>query len=857
MKRQFLFLITLLSFCFHYKVQSQSNTYSSYFKEGSFLLLEENYDLALKNFLEAYKIDSSSANINFNVGFAIINSSLKKADAEKYLAKAITNVSKNYRQDNPEEITAPPIAYFYYGRALHNNYKFDEAVAQYDFYENTFLKDKKSKEEIDFFKSQAAYAKEIIASPIKVKIQNLGDSINSPFPDFSPVLSADEKTIIYTTRRNTSTGGIKTPDGQYYEDIVIAFKNEDGKWSSPKSISPLINSKNHEGSVNLSQDGQTLIVYKDDNGNGNLYFSSWDGKEWSVLKQFGSNINSKYWESHGCLSADNNFLYFVSNRPGGFGGRDIYRCAKLPNGNWSNAQNLGSTINTSQDEEGAFIEADGKTLIFSSKGHRSMGGFDIFTSKIDGDHFSAPENIGYPINTPEDDIYFVTSPDGKRGYFSSAKDGGFGEKDIYSMDIITNVEKPITLLKGSVIGMNGEKIPEDLVIIVKEKETGEIVGTYQPKENGTFSSILTSDKDYTFSYQTKGEEFYSEEVKVASNADFKETKKEINLEPVALVTKKTIALNIIVFNNLKEKKPLTNASVLLIDNDKITSSFILDENGKKDGTPLEIGKTYSLVVEQNGKKSMPTVINTTIINNSTSVSQILYFEGKPAKKLDVLLNVLVTNSKKTPLSNTKIFINGNDGNKYEGLTNKKGYIKNIKLYPNVNYDLVGERNGNKSEKILFTTNNLKTNKTYQKTIVIDEGKESENNTALNTKVVCGDRLDYKCTFDYNKIDAAEKNDWNILIDALVARTKECTPEVKIMSSASHVPTHAFANNKDLAKHRADKTEENIKAEVAAKGGDVSKITFKSIYQVRGPRYANDAKKQKKYREFQYVKVIIR
>ena len=203
------------------------------------------------------------------------------------------------------------------------------------------------------------------------------------------------------------------------------------------SISQNINTNSHEASINLTADGQTLIVYKDDGGDGNIYFSKWDGNDWTSIQSFGSDINSKYWESHACLSADNNTLYFVSDRPGGYGGRDIYRCVKLPNGLWSKSLNVGPTINTKYDEDGPFISADGITLNFSSIGHKSMGGFDIFVSMIEEDKkFSEPRNIGYPINTTDDDVFFVTSPDGKRGYFSSAKAGGLGDKDLYKMSIL-------------------------------------------------------------------------------------------------------------------------------------------------------------------------------------------------------------------------------------------------------------------------------------------------------------------------------------------------------------------------------------------------------------------------------------
>ncbi|MES2566617.1 MAG: hypothetical protein V4565_07110 [Bacteroidota bacterium] len=777
MKKYYLFIVAVFIGTNILKAQLTGGKYSDFFREGNFLIGEENYDMALKNYIEAYKIDSSSANINFNIGFCYLSSSQNKGQAENYLAKAITKVTKNYRHDDPSEKAAPPLAIFYYGKALHFNYKFDEAIAQYDFFDKEYAKDKETKADVAFFKQQSLYAKELIATPINVKIENLGDSINSPYPDYSPVLSADEATLIYTTRRNTSTGGDKTPDGQFFEDIVISYKDANGIWSSPKGLGQFVNTNGHEGSINLTPDGQTLIVYKDDGGNGNVYYSTWDGKDWSSLQAFGSDINSKYWESHACLSADNNTLYFVSDRPGGYGGRDIYRCVRLPNGAWSKALNVGPVINTKYDEDGPFIHPDAVTLIFASVGHKSMGGFDIFASIIDEEKkFSEPQNLGYPINTPDDDVFFVTSPDGKRGYFSSAKDGGHGEKDIYTMFIPDAKEKPLALFKGYILPADGEKLPDDLEIVVTNKETGEVVGRYRPKENGTFATILAPNKNYNFSYQAKGEEFYNEDIFVSNDIAYQEIKKEINLEPVSLLgsvkTKgKNILLNTLVLNNSKDKQPVSNAKILLKQKDGADTNFEVDNLGKKDSTALAVDKSYTILAELNGKKSSVVSFNTIGIKGSKIINQVLY--------LDESSDVAVKNNPPKENSNNK---------------------------PNVK---------------------------------------------------CGSPVSYKQNFSYNANDIEDASDWEVLIDGIVSKTKECNPTVKVMSSASQVPTNAFANNKELATSRADKMEEKIKSAVAAKGGDASKINFKKISSVRGPVYESDYKNTKKYGPFQYVRVIAR
>jgi hypothetical protein len=474
--------------------------------------------------------------------------------------------------------------------------------------------------------------------------------------------------------------------------------------------------------------------------------------------------------------------------------------------------------------------------------------------------FSEPENMRCPINTPDDDVFFITSPDGKRGYFSSAKEGGFGEKDIYTMFIPDAKEKPLVLFKGSILAADGEKLPDELEIIVTNKETGEIVGKYRPKENGTFATILPPNKNYNFSYQTKGEEFYNEDIYVSDDLAYQEIKKEINLEPVSLLGKvkvkdKGIILNTIVLKNQKDKNFVANANLTLTEKGGSDINFNVDDKGKKDGTKLAADKSYTIYAEANGKKSAVNSFNTGSIKGGKSITQVLYIDGKPAKSFDLFLNVLTVNKKRKPLANTNVTLTGNDGSKYTGTTDAKGRLKGIELLKDVNYDLIGEKEGNTSEKALFTTMNVTAKKTYEKTLMIDVSSSSSSSASSGQAVTCETSLKYHHNFSYNANDPEEADDWNRLVNGLVTKSKECNTTVKILSSASQVPTRTYANNNELAQSRADKLEEKIKAAVAAKGGDVSKITFTKVWAVRGPVYEADYQNTAKYTPFQYVKVI--
>lgn len=555
------FTVILISLLLPLSLQSQNKSdYNSKFTEGNLLILEENYVQALKNFLWAYAIDSTNANINYKIGYCYLKTITERTKALPYLEKAVTNTVKRYNDIDAVEKAAPVTAFYYYGQALHLNYKFDEAIANYEkfkslLYENQdkLLADVNRQIEI------SNNAKLLVAAPIRVDITNLGDSINSPFPDYSPALSADEKTLIFTSRRPGSTGGDRTIEDEFYEDIYISHLKQDSTWSTPVSISPNINTVTHEASVGLTADAQTLLIYKDING-GDIYFSKLDiDDKWTVAEPFGSNVNTSNWETSACLTPDGNTLYFVSNRPGGLGGRDIWKCVKLPNGKWSLAVNLGAPINTPYDEESPFIHPSGTLLFFSSKGHNSIGGFDIFFSSLTDNVWEKPLNIGYPINTPDDDVFYVTSPDGKRGYYSSSsRSEGYGEKDIYKISIPERKEEPLVLIRGHIIGKAGEAFPENVNIIVTNNVTGAEIGTYRPlPKDGSFTLIIPPGSNYTVSYLNDDKEFYSENIEVPAGAAYQEIEKAVTLKDVILQPKTQVKDSV----TAKPITPLTPAQV--------------------------------------------------------------------------------------------------------------------------------------------------------------------------------------------------------------------------------------------------------------------------------------------------------
>jgi tetratricopeptide (TPR) repeat protein len=865
--RKLIILVLLTSSLIIRSQIKSGGSYKDYFLEGSYLLLEDNYSLAQENFEAAYAIDSLNANINYMLGICYLHSATEKAKAEYYLAKAVKNVSRTYKTDDATEKGAAPLAHLFYGQALHINHQFDEALVQYsEFKKYVSAKDKDWNKLVEREKAISTYAKEAVAFPMNVQITNLGDSVNSQYPDYSPVLSADERTLIFTTRRPNTTGGFKEVNGLYNEDVVVCYKDDNGKWSSPQSISPNINTAAMEAVINLSPDGQTLIIYKDGGEGmaGNIYYSNYDGKDWTTLKEFGSDVNSKYQESHACLSADGNVLFFVSDRPGGFGGKDIYRCIKLPNGQWSKALNMGPSINTEYDEDGAFIHPDGITFFFSSNGHKTMGGYDIFFATLNSENkFSEVTNIGYPINTTDDDIFYVTSPDGRRSYLSSAKEGGFGEKDIYMVTMADVKEKPLALFKGQIVPADGEKLPDDIIIIVKDKQTGEIVGSYRPKlVNGTFSTILPPGKEYNFSYQAPaGEEFYNEDVFVTGDLTYQEIRREINLEPVKLLgkvsaKKKAIALTPIVLDNKTSKKHVADAKLVLQEIGGTTQTINANAQGKFDAINLKPEKKYALFAEANGKKSSIAEISTIGIKSGKLINETLYLEGKIEQTIskDQLLDVVVKNSKtKKAIANAAITITNKDGFKFDATTDEKGTIKGIELNTNTKYELIAVKDGSTSEPISFTTPSTRSKKQILKTIFIGQEaivSNTDNNITATSDLPASE---YEFYFTYNKKKINDSDPvWTNFIDKIVDLSKQKTVSVTINSSASRVPCRS--GNKRLASSRAKKLQESIKEAVIAKGGNAAKIKFVKKSRVAGPKYRGDFNLgRKKYEKFQFVK----
>ncbi len=488
---------------------------------------------AIPLYLELLKREPENYNIKYKLGRSYLNSRTETEKAIPYLEEAIKSTSNNYKEGWKEK-NAPEIAYVFLGDAYHLDYKFDEAIAVYEKYENLAKADLLAVpvlKEVDWKIEVCKNAKKLVASPVDFEINSLGGNINSAYADYSPVLSADEAMLIFTSRKPGSTGGKLDEEGNYFEDIYISTKT-DSEWAMAANIGAPINTPDHEASIGISVDGQEILIYKDDEGDGNIYSTSLHGDKWSEPVKLNDNINSKYWEPDAFLSADGKTLYFVSNRPGGFGGRDIYKSEREAGGDWGPPVNLGRTINTPYEENAPFIHPDGITLYFSSNGHTTMGGFDIFSSTMVGS---------------SDDVFYIVSPDKKRAYFSSFRKEGLGEKDIYVITFKQPVECPnLSLFKGSVLDTEGNPA-QNVQIIITDNETGKYIRTVRTNsKTGKYLFILPPGTNYNISYEAEGYLFFSENRDVVKDPRYCEIFREVNLP--ALVVGAKVVLNNIFFD---------------------------------------------------------------------------------------------------------------------------------------------------------------------------------------------------------------------------------------------------------------------------------------------------------------------
>lgn len=412
-----------------------------------------------------------------------------------------------------------------------------------------------------------SYAASMTGSSYKFEPKNLGDSINTKDSEYYPTLTIDNKELIFTRRVNN-----------FNED----FYGSDGlaqHWSKAKGLTGNINSPQNEGAQNISQDGQWLIFtgcnFPDGFGSCDLYISYLSAEGWSAPQNMGNRINTEAWESAPSLSPDKQDLYFASRRSGGFGGSDIYISHRLPTGRWTEPENAGPEINTAGDEGTPFMHADNHTLYFTSNGHIGYGGDDLFLAhKGPNGKWSAAKNLGYPINTIENEGSLVVTADGETAYYASDRSDSRGGLDLYTFNLRSDVRPVKTLwIKGKVFDKNTTKgLPS--AVELTDLLTKEVSSKVQTDERGNYLITLPIGRDYAFNVNRKGYLFYSENFSLSQKTADSTYNIDIALQPLvanATVVLKNIFFDINKFNLRPESQIELNKVVgLLKENPQLT-----------------------------------------------------------------------------------------------------------------------------------------------------------------------------------------------------------------------------------------------------------------------------------------------
>jgi len=474
---------------------------------------DENYLKALPLYVHLYEENPKKTIYAFRAGICYLYKGDEKQKSIEYFEKILKDAPKT------EDL------YLYLGRAYHLNERFDDALT----YLQKYLDQKPSQEKkqmAELLIDNCKNAKEMVQTPLIVNIQNLGPSVNTKNSEYGPVISSDESVLIYTYRGERSTGGLMDYDGNpsifgdYYEDIFISYK-VGGNWLTPESIGDHINTKGHDAAIALSDDGQQLFIFKSTpEDGGDIYISKLEGDIWSMPEKLKGDINTKYWEGSCSLSSDGKTLYFASERPGGLGKRDIYVAKLQANGSWGDVKNLGPAINTKYNDDAPFIHPDGKMLHFSSEGHKSIGRSDIFRAELMPDgSWSDPVNLGYPINSTEDDRYYVLSADGKRGYYSSGKAGGYGDQDIYVVDPGFAARKIALAMITGAVTLDDKPTKADIKVsdVTNKKD----IGNYSSNTStGKYLINLPTGINYDLTYKVEGVDEQKRNLNTASVDSF-------------------------------------------------------------------------------------------------------------------------------------------------------------------------------------------------------------------------------------------------------------------------------------------------------------------------------------------------
>ncbi|MBN1599600.1 MAG: OmpA family protein [Bacteroidales bacterium] len=469
MKKSIILVLALFSVYFSALSQRSESEIAlkEYFIDAEFFLAQEFYIDALNDYLQVSRRGyEDNANINYRIGICYLNILGQKDKAIEYFEKARASVSLKYRESSLGEKRAPIDLYLYLGNAYRVNNKLDKAIDAYNTYKSLLPEEESELHSYASKQIEACnIASEFMKEPVDVIFTNLGPKINDSNENYKAVISGDGQTLVFMRRLP-------------FYDAVYFSKKENGEWTEPLNITPQIMSDGNQFVSSLSYDGKLMFLTIEDEYNSDIMKTTYVDNRWTKSERLGSHINTKYWESHASISKDGRKLYFTSNRKGGIGGVDIYISELGDDGKWGEPGLMSDHINSDLNEDTPFICEDGKTLYYSSQGFTSMGGYDVFVTLYEGESgWSVPENLGYPLNTTDDDLFYYPWRTGAIGYMARLEEDGFGSTDIYEIRFPKQIEEvPITeaeVTRDTIIKAETPIVEELIEAVVKPEVEAE------------------------------------------------------------------------------------------------------------------------------------------------------------------------------------------------------------------------------------------------------------------------------------------------------------------------------------------------------------------------------------------------
>jgi len=426
------------------------------FYDAEFFFAEEDYPEALYAFTQVYNAGfQDNANINYRIGVCLLNIEGRKKEAVPYLEKAVTSITTSYKEGSFKETNAPSDAYLYLANAYRISNNFDKAIENYNNYKMQEVDLGEQEIYVNLQIDACNRAKDYIGTNGNYSIATLGQLNAIRVPVYNPVLSGDGNTFAFMGRQ------------KFYNGIYVTRKTN-GKWSKPYNITPSIQSDGNQTVLAISEDGNSILLSWADQFESDIWISEYKTDHWYKSEPLPKPINSKYYESHACLTPDGNSIYFTSNRRESLGEMDIFRCDKNSDGTWGDLVLLGDKINTSMNEENPFVSPDGKRFYFSSQGHQGYGGFDIYYCDILADgSFSDPVNLGYPLNTIDDDYAFIPKEISYDDYLTFYSRGNADDTELLRFEWIPESAQPVAM-EYDIIVIKDEPKPEPVAEVQEE-----------------------------------------------------------------------------------------------------------------------------------------------------------------------------------------------------------------------------------------------------------------------------------------------------------------------------------------------------------------------------------------------------